>query len=134
MYAKIWAASDDFALRCFKMHEMGIAMQIVEMSIASIPEEMKNVQVERVNLKVGKLAAVIPGSLRFCFDIVAKDTPLSGAKLQIEEVPVIVKCNECNQESIIKELFFRCGACSSGSIEILSGRELDIESIEIADG
>lgn len=133
MSVKILAASDDFAPRCLKMHEMGIAMQIVEMSIASIPEEMKNIQVERVNLKVGKLAAVIPGSLRFCFDIVAKDTPLSGAKLYIEEIPVIVKCNDCNKESVIKELSFKCGACSSGSIEILSGRELDIESIEIAD-
>ncbi len=134
MSVKIWAALDDFAPRCLKMHEMGIAMQIVEMSIASIPEEMKNVQVERVNLKVGKLAAVIPGSLRFCFDIVAEDTPLSGAKLHIEEIPVIVKCKMCNKESVIEELSFQCGACSSGSIEILSGRELDIESIEIADG
>ena len=133
MSVKIWAASDDFAPWCSKMHEMGIAMQIVEMSIASIPEEMKNVQVERINLKVGKLAAVIPGSLSFCFDIVAKDTPLSGAKLHIEEIPVIVKCKMCNEESVIKELSFKCGVCSSGSIEILSGRELDIESIEIAD-
>lgn len=134
MSVKIWAISDDFAKRCLKMHEMGIAMQIVEISMASVPEEMKNVQVERINLKVGKLAAVIPGSLRFCFDIVTKDTPLSGVKLQIEEVPVVVKCKKCNQESVIEELSFKCGACSSGSIEILSGRELDIESIEIADG
>jgi len=37
------------------MHEMGIALQIVEISISSIPETCENVRVERVNLKIGKL-------------------------------------------------------------------------------
>ena len=33
----------------------------------------------------------------------------------------------------ITEPVFKCEACDSGSLEILSGRELDIESIEIAE-
>ncbi len=73
------------------MHEMGIAMQIAEIATASIPKSIENIQVERVNIKVGKLSAVVPESLKFCFDIVVKDTPLSGAKLVIEEVPVVAK-------------------------------------------
>lgn len=115
------------------MHEMGIAMQIVEIAIASIPDDMENIRVERVNLKVGKLAAVVPESLRFCFEIVAGETPLSGAELVIEEIPVVAKCNECNEEWTIKEPVFTCNKCKSSSIELLSGRELDIHSIEIFD-
>lgn len=57
------------------MHEMGIALQIVEIATASIPSNSGNVQVARVNLKIGKLAAVVPDSLRFCFDVAVKDTP-----------------------------------------------------------
>jgi len=115
------------------MHEMGIAMQIIEIATASIPDDMENVRVERVNLKVGKLAAVVPESLRFCFEIVAKDTPLSGAVLHIDEIPVVAVCRECRAEWTINEPAFRCKECESGSIDIISGRELDIESIEIAD-
>lgn len=115
------------------MHELGIAMQIVEIATSSIPDEMKNVQVESVNLKVGKLTAVVPENLRFCFDIVAKDTILSDAKLYIEEIPVVAKCKDCNIEWTIKEPVFTCKKCKSGSIEIISGRELNIESIELAD-
>ncbi len=47
------------------MHEMGIAMQIIEIATASIPKEEGDVTVARVNLKVGKLAAVVSDSLRF---------------------------------------------------------------------
>lgn len=115
------------------MHEMGIAMQILEIAIASIPADMRNARVEKVNLRVGKLAAVVPESLRFCFEIAAKDTPLSDAVLDIEEVPVVAVCRDCHTEWTITGPVFTCKKCKSGAIEIVSGRELDIESIEIAD-
>ena len=115
------------------MHEMGIAMQIVEIATASIPDDMKDARVERINLKVGKLAAVVPQSLRFCFEIVTKDTALAGAELVIEEIPVVAKCNTCHREWIIEEPVFICNSCKSGSITLLSGRELDIHSIEVYD-
>jgi hydrogenase nickel incorporation protein HypA/HybF len=44
------------------MHEMGIAMQIVEISTASIPADLMGAQVEKVNVKIGKLSAVVPES------------------------------------------------------------------------
>ena len=94
---------------------------------------MNNVRVEKVNLKVGKLAAVVPDSLRFCFEIAAKETPLGDAVLNIEEIPVVAVCTECHQEWTIEEPVFACPECNSGAIEIISGRELDIESIEITD-
>ena len=115
------------------MHEMGIAMQIVEIAASSIPDDMENVPVERVNLKVGKMAAVVPDSLRFCFEIVARDTPLSGAVLNIEEIPVVARCGNCNIEWVVTSPVFTCKECKSGSIDIISGRELDIVSIEMAD-
>jgi hydrogenase nickel incorporation protein HypA/HybF len=114
------------------MHEMGIALEIIDIATASIPPEARSVKVERVNLKIGKLSAVVPDSLRFCFDIVSKDTPLAGATLVIEETPVVARCKDCGVRWTIAEPVFTCQACESGSLEILSGRELDIVSIEIA--
>ena len=115
------------------MHEMGIAMQIVEIAIASIPDDLKNARIDRVNLKVGKLAAVVPESLHFCFQIATQDTPLYNSDLHIEEIPVVARCADCHVEWIVSEPVFRCQECSSGSVEIISGRELDIISIEVAD-
>ena len=115
------------------MHEMGIAMQIVEIATASLPANLGEARVTAVNLKIGKLAAVVPESLRFCFDVVVKDTRLTGAKLVIEEVPVVARCKDCNAQWTIDEPVFTCKTCQSGSLEILSGRELDIESIEVVE-
>ncbi len=115
------------------MHEMGIALQIVEIATASLPANLGQARVAAVNLKIGKLAAVVPESLRFCFDVAIKDTRLEGAKLAIEELPVVAKCNDCDAQWTIEEPIFVCQTCQSGSLEILSGRELDIESIEVVE-
>ena len=115
------------------MHEMGLATEIVRIVTESIPSDMVDAKVERVNLKVGKLAAVVPQSLKFCFDIAAKDGPAEGAELHIEEIAVSARCNDCANRWDIDEPAFQCPRCNSGSIEMLTGRELDIESIELAD-
>jgi hydrogenase nickel incorporation protein HypA/HybF len=114
------------------MHEMGIALQIVDIAVASIPPDAGNVRIEKVNLKIGKLAAVVPDSLRFCFEVAVKDTPLDGAILAIEELPVVARCKDCDTQWTINSPAFACPNCSSGALEIISGRELDIESIEVA--
>ncbi len=114
------------------MHEMGIALQIVEIATESIPADAGEVRVEKINLKIGKLAAVVPDSLRFCFDVAIKDTPLEGAKLSIQELPVMARCKDCDTQWTIDSPAFTCENCQSGALEILSGRELDIESIEIS--
>jgi len=113
------------------MHEMGLASEIVRIVTESIPVEMAGSRVARVNLKVGRLAAVVPQSLRFCYDIVAKGTPAEGSRLNILEVAVEARCNGCQHQWEIDEPVFVCPQCRGTSIEMLSGRELDIESIEL---
>jgi len=115
------------------MHEMGIAMQVVEIAKGAIPKDIKDVRIEKVNLKIGKLSSVVPDSLRFCFEIITKDTPLSGAELYIEEIPVVAQCKDCNTMWTITGPVFRCEKCKNGNINILSGQELEISSIEISD-
>jgi len=115
------------------MHEMGIAEQIIEVAVSSIPDDLKKMPVERINLKLGQMSSVVPDSLRFCFEILSKETPLAGAKLNIEEIPVVVRCRKCNIEWAINKPVFVCKKCKSGSIEIISGKELDLISIEVAD-
>jgi len=114
------------------MHEMGIALQIVEIASASLPAEMEGVKVEKVNLKIGKLAAVVPASLRFCFEVVTQNTPFAGSTLVIREVPVVVKCRSCHSEWTVTGPDFTCKTCQNGEVDILSGREIEIISLEVA--
>ncbi len=115
------------------MHEMGIATQIIEIAKNAIPSGIENARVESVNIKVGKLSAVVPASLRFCFEIASKETLLSGASLNIEEIPVKALCKSCKNRWTINEPVFTCPECGEKTIDILSGRELDVVSIEVAE-
>ena len=115
------------------MHEMGIANQIVEIASSYLPDNFDDNRVERVNLKIGKLTGIVPDSLRFCFDIITKDTPFSGAELKIEDVSVRVRCNDCGNEWTVDQASFICTKCDGGDTDIITGRELDIVSIEVAE-
>ena len=115
------------------MHEMGIALQILNVALAAIPAEMADVKVEVLNIKVGKLTAVVPQSLRFCFDVASQDTPLAGARLVIEEVPIEAECRDCGARVIIEKAYFVCERCQGKQLDVISGRELIVTSLELAE-
>jgi hydrogenase nickel incorporation protein HypA/HybF len=113
------------------MHEMGIAQEIIDIVRASIPADQPHARVIRIHLKVGKLSALVAESLRFCFGVIVQDTPLAGAELAIEEIPVTARCDGCGHQWTLEKPVFVCPACSGTQIVMLTGREMDIESIEI---
>lgn len=111
------------------MHEMSLAQSILDI----ILQESGNHKVTRVlsvALKVGELSAVETESLRFCFEFLTKGTPAEGAQLDIERVQVTCRCQDCASDFTVKELTFSCPSCGSGKLEMLSGRELSVESFE----
>ena len=115
------------------MHEMGVAMQMVEIALSSIPPSINNPRVKKINLKIGELAAIVEDSFKFCFEIITQDTPLKNAELIIESVPVKAQCQDCNHTWDVKNSVFTCPKCEQGAVDLISGRELEILSLEIAD-
>lgn len=115
------------------MHEMGVAEQLVKIAMDAIPDDIENPRVEVLNLRIGKLAAVVEHSLTFCMEIIAKDTPLDGVTLAIEQVPVTIRCHACQKEWETDSPLFRCPDCGDGKVTMLTGREIEISSMELAD-
>jgi hydrogenase nickel incorporation protein HypA/HybF len=116
-------------LALWLMHEMSIAQSVLDI----ILQESRNHQISRVfsvALKVGELSAVETESLRFCFDLVARGTPIEGARLEIERVQVTCRCRDCGSDFTLKELVFSCPNCGGAGVEMLTGRELSVESFE----
>ena len=112
---------------------MGIAHQLVTIALAAIPDDIEKPRVEKLNLRIGKLAAVVEHSLSFCLEVITKETPLEGAELVIDAVPVCLRCESCKHEWQTQAPAFGCPACKSGQVTMISGREIEISSIELAD-
>jgi len=54
--------------------------------------------------------------------------------LHIEEIPVSARCKSCGYSWTAIKPVFICEKCDSGSVDLLSGLELDIVSIEVEEG
>ena len=113
------------------MHEMGIALQIIQIAIDAIPSDMDHCKINAVNVEIGNMSSIVPDSLSFCFEIGSKDTPCSEAELIIEIIPAVMKCNDCNTEWNIDEIAFECHHCQSINIQTIKNCDIDIVSINI---
>jgi hydrogenase nickel incorporation protein HypA/HybF len=104
-------------------------MQIV----LSEAEKANARKVLKVSLKIGELAGVVPDSLSFCFELLAKSTIAENATLTIEKVPVSGYCTHCDKVFSIENNHYRCQYCGNSRIELVSGQELKIDHLEIED-
>jgi len=109
------------------LHELAIAGSVVEIA----GRHADGRRVTKVYLKVGHLRQVVPSALAFSFELVAEGTPVEGAELEMEEIPVTGKCRECGAENQIEEFLLQCVACGAFDLEILQGEELYVESLEL---
>jgi hydrogenase nickel incorporation protein HypA/HybF len=77
------------------MHELSIAMSIVEM--AQEEAEARGVQVSAIHLKLGVMSGVVKETLLSCYELACEGTPLAGSRLLVDEIPVLVFCPACRQ-------------------------------------
>jgi hydrogenase nickel incorporation protein HypA/HybF len=108
------------------MHELGITQNI----IAIVGEKAGSRKVRRVTLEIGKLSAIVPDAIRFCFDLCAESTVLEGALLEIREVDGRGRCSVCGHELELSLLAGQC-TCGSNDIECIAGQELNIKEMEV---
>jgi hydrogenase nickel incorporation protein HypA/HybF len=112
------------------MHELSLATEMVR-TIGRILEKEGASEVVRVSVEIGAMSGVERQPFEFCFPIAAEGTPLAGAKLEIEEVPLCLRCAGCQKDSFPDMLMLACPECGSADVTVLGGRDLIIKSLEV---
>src|ERR1700733_2567880 len=84
-------------LRCKAMHELSIAMSIVDFAREEA-NRRGGVHVKAVHLRLGLLSGVAKDALFSSFEMACESTSLEGSQLIVEEIPVTVFCRHCNGE------------------------------------
>jgi hydrogenase nickel incorporation protein HypA/HybF len=110
------------------MHEFSIASAVVDTAV----RHARGRRVTVVWLRAGRLRQVVPDALEFAFGIVSRETLCEGARLELEVVPARLRCEACETAWEIELPVFRCPACGAGDACVVSGEELEVESIEVA--
>jgi hydrogenase nickel incorporation protein HypA/HybF len=109
------------------VHELAIAEDI----IALVAARSAGAAVARIVVEVGRLSAVVPDALRFCFDLATEGTIAAGAKLEIIETPGLGRCRACQADVVLERPFGRC-ACGSTDLDWVGGEALIVKAFEIA--
>lgn len=117
------------------MHELSIAMALVE-QVEKVAREQKALSAAKVTVTIGALSGVDPEALRGAFPLAAEATEAAGAELEIIRVEASLRCRVCGERSRPETPFLCCAGCGSTDVEVESGRELYVTSIEVdvADG
>lgn len=113
------------------MHELSIAASMVEIA-AETARANGGGRVAALYLKLGALSGVVRDALEFSWRLAAEGTAVEGARLVIEEVPLVVHCPQCDAERALDSLNrFVCPVCAAATPQIVRGRELQITAVEI---
>ena len=109
------------------MHELSLSSAIVN----TVVKHARDRRVTVVSLRVGQLRQVVPDTLDFYFEFVARGTVCEPARLEQELIPASLRCRGCGHEWAIEIPAFRCPECAGSDVEIATGNEFEVESIDV---
>ena len=138
------------------MHELALADAVVTTAIKAARDNgIKTI--ERIEVRVGELQRISRETFEFSLkEVLPREKPeIAGAKIELEIEPARFRCRPCGREfsladtggpkdreeaeaiHFIPELshaYLACPGCASPDFEVLAGRGVSIESIEVDSG
>lgn len=85
-----------------------------------------------VTLSVGEMTEAIEDALQFAFEALCEDDPFfKDATLEVNMIAPKSRCLECGAEFTHDRFHMFCPECDSFATELICGRELHIDSIEV---
>lgn len=111
------------------MHELGITRNLV----AIVAEAAQGRPVRKVWLEIGTHTALLPDSVRFCFDVVRQGTALEAAELEIVEVAPGWLCEDCGTPECAEgeAMPAACAHCGATRWRRRTGQELNVKAMEV---
>ncbi len=115
------------------MHELGIMTGVMD-AVTSSAQQAGATRVLKVSLSVGEMTEAIEDALIFAFEALSEQREYAlceGAELEITMVRPKSRCLECGAEYEHDRFHMLCPECNSFATELIAGRELQIDSIEV---
>ena len=114
------------------MHELSIAISMID-QIVEESESRGGLAVEVVHLRLGVFSGVDKDALLFAYELACEGTPIAGSRLEIETVPLLIFCPQCNrQRPPLSSYQLCCPDCMVPAQDIVTGREIEVASLEVA--
>lgn len=110
------------------MHEMPIAMEIVNQSVAAA-EAHGATRIEEIEVEIGRMRQVVPEALQLAFEACRAGTLAELSRLVMTEVPIAARCQPCGHEFEPDIDLFLCPACGEADVAIVRGNDMILKSL-----
>ena len=113
------------------MHELGLMTGVMDAAVEAA-REAGATRLLGVRVSIGEATEAVEDALVFAFEALAEADPFTqGATLDLTMIRPRSVCLECGHafEHALYNRF--CPVCDSFATELLAGRELQIDSIEV---
>ena len=112
------------------MHELAITQSMLDLVVEQA-EKAGAKEVGRINLVIGEMTGVVGDCVQFYFNFLSQGSIAEGAALSFKIIPTMARCRDCDKAFELKEFDWNCPYCQGNSMEIIAGKELFVESIEV---
>jgi len=112
------------------MHEYSIVQSLLD-SCDENAAKNQATKVTKVVIKIGVMSGVEVELLRTAFDTFKEKTICEKAEFIINVQPVVIKCNECQEESIIEGNEYHCPKCKSANLNVIDGEDMYLMQLEL---
>ena len=112
------------------MHELSVTQSILDIVLEKAKEAQTS-RIAKINLVIGEMSSIVDDCVQFYFDFLKKDNAAEEATLDFKLVPAQLKCRDCLTGFNPRDSLWICPNCQSASMEIISGRDCYVESIEV---
>ena len=112
------------------MHEQSIVASLLTLALENA-EKANARKIVSINLVVGDYTGVLEDAVNFYFGFLSKDTIAAGAKINYTHVPGQLRCRDCDFLFPLQKHEYHCPKCEGRRVEIVGGRELYIENMEV---
>lgn len=114
------------------MHEFSLVSAVID-TLSDLSACNGWGRVLSVSLRVGAMRQVVPEIMSFAFAAATEGTPFDGTKLVVERVPILIQCPACGKSWGEDQMGMVCPYCGSPDAQMVTGMELDIDSVEVED-
>lgn len=110
------------------MHELSVCQALLA-QVDDIARAQNAIAVYEINVDVGPLSGVVPALLTQAFTLARAGTVAEAAELVVNEPPVTVQCQICEQTTDTTTNALCCGACGNWRTTVIRGYELMLRDV-----
>ena len=110
------------------MHELSVCQALIE-QVKIIAQSHCAQGVDQIIVQIGPLSGIEPQLLKNAYSIACAGTVAEKAVLEIESMPITVRCQQCGEESEVAMNRLICPVCGDYRTQLMSGDEILLKTV-----